>query len=188
MKKVFAIICFCAVTLGAWGQNSVMDRVKEIRKAYSQALENIKSGQEDANQNNSASVIVNENWPGSGPCKFQVDFYFTSKFDDEGVFRGRNLYFIRTKDLWATRSYTAEYLIDPESRDLMFCFIRSPKEDGSGYDELRYYFSEEGQLVRQISNGETTDNPKGDLYLFEVRHCDALKTMFVEMPPYLDRY
>lgn len=88
MKKVFAIICFCAVTLGAWGQNSVMDRVKEIRKAYSEALENIKSGQEDANQNNSASVIVNENWPGSGPCKFQVDFYFTSKFDDEGVFRG----------------------------------------------------------------------------------------------------
>lgn len=186
MKRIFAFVCLCAFTVVAFGQNDVAERVSVIRKTYAQALENIKHGQEDANLNNSASVILNENWPGSGPCRFQADFYFTTEFDEEAVFNKRTIYMIRTKDLWADRPYTAEYLLDPKTEDLMFCFIRSPKVEGEGYDEIRYYFAEDGKLIRQISDGVTVDNPEIDFYLFDVRHCAELKNMFMHMPPYLD--
>lgn len=188
MKKLFAILIFCVFSFVCFAQNNVAERIKDIRAVYAQAMENIKHGQEDDNLNNKATLVINENWPGSGPCEFTVEFFYTPDYSEEaGIIQDRKLFFIRVKERWAMTPSSKEYLVDPEDSSLMFFYSRNIADDGDGESEIREYFSKgDQQLIREIVDGKTFDSPQSDFYLFEIRHFEMLKNLFGYMPPYIE--
>lgn len=180
-----AMLCFSSEAL-AQGNNDA--RVKTIRKAYAEALERIKAGEEDANLKNKAVIVINENFPGSGPSTFTVEYYFTT--EDHPKIDGaliRKLYFMRVKELWATTPWVYEYLFNPESEELMFYFAKTPNvENGTTTERRDYFKSKETEPFLEIIDGKTYKTPKDDQWIFVHRFLMGYKTVFENLPPYFN--
>lgn len=183
---LLAMLCFSS---GAFAQSNNDARVKAIRKAYAEALEKIKYGQEDANLNNKAVIVINQNFPGSGPSEFTVEYYFDTK--DNELFEGeqdRQLYFMRVKELWATTPSVYEYLFNPESGDLMFYYAKTPDPETIGKTTERrdYYASSQAEPFLEIIDGKSYKKPVDDLWMFIQRFLMGYKEVFNNLPPYFE--
>ena len=188
-KHIFPILLLALIfssSVMAQSNNDV--RIKEIRKAYAEALEKIKYGQEDANLNNKAVIVINQNFPGSGPSEFTVEYYFNTKDSEqiEGE-QDRQLYFMRVKERWATTPSVFEYLFNPESGDLMFYYSKTPDfETGKPSERRDYYTSSQAEPFLEIIDGKNYKKPVDDQWMFVQRFLMGYKEVFNNLPPYFE--
>ncbi len=190
MKKLSSIILTLVfVCTGAFAQGNNDARVKAIRKSYAEALQKIEAGQQDANLNNKAVLVINQNFPGSGPSEFTVEYYFDTK--DSEQFEGeqeRKLYFMRVKELWATTPSVFEYLFNPENDELMFYYAKTPDPETIGKTTERrdYYISSQAEPFLEIIDGKSYKKPIDDQWTFVQRFLMGYKEVFNNLPPYFE--
>lgn len=152
MKKILFLVAFA--TLCSASQMTVaQDRVKEIRKMYADALEQIKMQKEEPRAVSLTEVKSKANYGGVGLVEETISFYSTpfaiaqlESADD--VF---SPFFIRTKKDFKEASVGAsmrEYVFDTNTGNLTFCFVKSFGYEGDMdlYEEQRLYFNGDGSL------------------------------------------
>ena len=126
--------------------NKTENRVKEIRKIYSNTQEHIKHSLELEETNNSMKIDMSRMFGGSGMQQKKMEFYYN--VDDSrtnGV--GWNLYFVRVSYNYAVRQFYEEYLFDEETGKIMFIYKKADSYDNNVmYNEERCYFYPDGTL------------------------------------------
>lgn len=190
MKKHLFPILLLALLLSssAMAQKSNDAWVKQIRKSYAEALQKIEAGQQDANLNNKAVIVINQNFPGSGPSEFTVEYFFDTK--DSEQFEGeqeRTLYFMRVKERWAETPSVYEYLFNTENGDLMFYFAKTiDPETGKTHERRDYYNSIKAEPFLEIIDGKNYNKPKDDNWTFVERFLMGYRQVFYNLPPYFE--
>lgn len=184
----FALFAMLSLSSDAMAQKAADAKVKAIRQAYAKAQEKIKAGEEDANLNNKAVIVVNQNFPGSGPSQFTVEYFFTTKEHPKSeTMEERVLYFMRVKQLWAETPSYFEYLFDEKGEDLIFYYSKIPNTTTDGFTEVRDYFGKEKQEpFLEIVDGTSYKKPKNDSWLFVIRFLASYKDLFNILPPFFD--
>lgn len=188
-KHIFPILLLALIfSSSVMAQSNNDIRIKEIRKAYAEALEKIKYGQEDANLNNKAVIVINQNFPGSGPSEFTVEYYFDTK--DSEQFEGeqeRKLYFMRVKERWAATPSVYEYLFNTENGDLVFYFAKTiDPETGKTHERRDYFDGIKAEPFLEIIDGKNYNKPKDDNWTFVERFLMGYKEVFNNLPPYFE--
>lgn len=188
-KHLFPILLLVMFfSTGAFAQGNNDARVKNIRKSYAEALKKIEAGQQDANQNNKAVIVINQNFPGSGPSEFTVEYFFDTK--DSEQFEGeqeRKLYFMRVKERWAAVPNAYEYLFNTENGDLVFYFAKTiDPETGKTHERRDYYDSIKAEPFLEIIDGKNYSKPKDDNWTFVERFLMGYRQVFYSLPPYFE--
>ena len=151
MKRLFPFVVFW-FSMTVLSAQSVVERVIEIRRAYTEAQTMMLHAIEEPNMDNSMHIEMRRMFGGSGMQHYTID-YFSGDFSDEEVWEGVSVwspYFIRVKYNWAARVTVTEYLIEPRTSALMFVYTKSDdhpldiSEIGEGVYELRKYYYADG--------------------------------------------
>lgn len=151
MKRIifFGLFLLSISTLSA---QTMLERVIEIRKAYTEAQQMMLMAIEEPNLDNSMHIAMHRMFGGSGMQHYTVDYYsgdFTGEEPEYGV-SVWSPYFIRVKYNWGARVTVTEYLLEPRTSMLMFVYTRSDdnpinlSEMGEGVYELRKYYYPDG--------------------------------------------
>ncbi|MCQ2243867.1 MAG: hypothetical protein MJZ32_06370 [Bacteroidaceae bacterium] len=189
MKKIlFSLFLSLAFSSSAMAQKSNDAWVKQIRKSYAEALKKIETGQQDANLNNKAVIVINQNFPGSGPSEFTVEYFFDTK--DSEQFEGeqeRQLYFMRVKERWAETPSVYEYLFNTENGDLMFYFAKTiDPETGKNHERRDYYNGIKAEPFLEIIDGKNYKTSVDDQWMFIKRFLMGYREVFNNLPPYFE--
>ncbi len=187
-KHLFPILLVIFFSTGAFAQSNNDARVKTIRKSYAEALQKIEAGQQDGNLNNKAVIVINQNFPGSGPSEFTVEYFFdtmdSEQFADE---QERKLYFMRVKERWAATPSVYEYLFNTENDELMFYFAKTiDPETGKTTERRDYYNSSKAEPFLEIIDGKNYKKPVDDQWTFVQRFLMGYKEVFNSLPPYFE--
>ncbi len=188
-KHLFPIFLLVLLfSSSAMAQKSTDAWVKQIRKSYAEALQKIEAGQEDANLNNKAVIVINQNFPGSGPSEFTIEYFFDTK--DSEQFEGeqeRILYFMRVKERWATVPSVYEYLFDTKNDELIFYFAKTiDPETGKTTERRDYYVSSQAEPFLEIIDGKNYKKPVDDQWTFVQRFLMGYRQVFYSLPPYFE--
>lgn len=188
-KNLFPILLLVLLfSSSAMAQKNNDALVKLIRKSYAEALQKIEAGQQDANMNNKAVIVINQNFPGSGPSEFTVEYFFDTK--DSEQFEGeqeRKLYFMRVKERWAAVPNAYEYLFNTENGDLVFYFAKTiDPETGNTHERRDYYDSIKAEPFLEIIDGKNYYKPKDDNWTFVERSLMGYRQVFYSLPPYFE--
>lgn len=188
-KHLFPILLLVIFfSTGAFAQSNNDARVKTIRKSYAEALQKIEAGQQDANLNNKAVIVINQNFPGSGPSEFTVEYFFDTM--DSEQFAGeqeRKLYFMRVKERWAATPSVYEYLFNTENDELMFYFAKTiDPETGKTTERRDYYNSSKAEPFLEIIDGKNYKKPVDDQWTFVQRFLMGYREVFNSLPPYFE--
>ncbi|MBN1185024.1 MAG: hypothetical protein JXB49_22250 [Bacteroidales bacterium] len=158
MKTRRILLVFLSV-MACYAAKSQQKDIENIRNKYQEAKEYIKQ-QEDYNVKTRLeySRII----PALGTCITTVDFYGTESLsEEEGTYPWkydgeRTLMFVSViiECIHASSgSMEMEYLFDPESQILLFCYVRD-----YGYEkEYRYYFTDK-KLIKYIEKSIYPDD------------------------------
>ncbi len=186
--NIFILLLAIFFSSSVMAQKNNDARVKQIRKSYTEALKKIEDGQQDANQNNKAVIVINQNLPGSGPCEFTVEYYFDTKENEQ--FEGeqeRHLYFMRVKELWAAVPSVYEYLFDTDSDELMFYYAKTPDpETGKTSERRDYFMNNQAEPFLEIIDGKNYKEPIDDTWMFVKRFLMGYKEVLDNLPPYFE--
>lgn len=188
-KNLFPILLLVLLfSSSAMAQKNNDALVKLIRKSYAEALQKIEAGQQDANMNNKAVIVINQNFPGSGPSEFTVEYFFDTKDSEQFVGeQERQLYFMRVKERWAATPSVYEYLFNTENDELMFYFAKTiDSETGNTTERRDYYISSQSEPFLEIIDGKNYKKPVDDQWMFIQRFLMGYKQVFNSLPPYFE--
>lgn len=190
MKKHLFPFLILALFLSssAMAQKSNDAWVKQIRKSYAEALQKIEAGQQDANLNNKAVIVINQNFPGSGPSEFTVEYFFDTEDSEQFVGeQERQLYFMRVKERWAETPSVYEYLFNPENDELMFYFAKTiDPETGKTTERRDYFESSKAEPFLEIIDGKNYKTSVDDQWMFIKRFLMGYREVFNNLPPYFE--
>lgn len=190
MKKHLFPFLILALFLSssAMAQKSNDAWVKQIRKSYAEALQKIEAGQQDANLNNRAVIVINQNFPGSGPSEFTVEYFFDTEDSEQFVGeQERQLYFMRVKERWAETPSVYEYLFNPENDELMFYFAKTiDPETGKTTERRDYFESSKAEPFLEIIDGKNYKTSVDDQWMFIKRFLMGYREVFNNLPPYFE--
>lgn len=155
MRKLLLFLVLAAMSIAS--QNIfAQDRVKEIRKMYADALQDLNAMKEEPHQVNTVEIRNTATEGGVGIVEETTTFYSYHTENMSVVTDGGNdfysLFFARTKrdykEAPAQGVLTSEYLFDTETGNLVFCFKKTPGYEDSMdmYQEERFYFNDNGTL------------------------------------------
>lgn len=142
--------------------NDQASRIKQIRSAYADAKQKIAKDAKSAIPRNMQVVIHDQEDPDLPPQTDEQNFWY-ERVNDEGE---NGLYFMSSKCNLGDHSVYSEYLFDPKTSQLMFCFSQQAQNDGPAL-EWRYYFDAKGQCIE--AKGHADRNGPG----FADKHAAA---------------
>ena len=133
-----------------WAESNVKttpknDRMKMIRRTYSQAKDKVAKNEKSALPRDMHIVIQDQLAEDYPPTTKDMKFYFETKSTDESY--NNHCYFISRKSQNMYFYEYAEYLLAPDSHKLIFSYTQA-KEEGETY-EFRYYFDENGKCIEE---------------------------------------
>ncbi len=129
------------------------DRVKEIRKIYAEALDQIKMVKDEPHSVGVTEIKSKATYGGVGMIEETISFY-SNQFSIAQVEEANDTFapfLVRTKKNYLEASAgasTSEYVFDQQTGNLVFCFIKSFGYEGDEnlYEEQRLYFNADGSL------------------------------------------
>ena len=133
-----------------WAESNVKttpknDRMKMIRRTYSQAKDKVAKNGKSALPRDMQIVIHDQLAEDYPPTTNDIKFFFETKSTDEEF--NNHCYFISKKNQNMYFYEYAEYLLAPDSHKLIFSY-KQDQEEGETY-EFRYYFDENGKCIEE---------------------------------------
>ena len=184
MKRI-SLSLLVALLCVAWASGAdVQGRIAYIRQAYDAAQSAIAMADDEPMTRNTFSITVDQMYPGSGPHKEKIEFFFTClDFDvddhaeDGSIVWRSQLYLVRQSYNIGGHEFYNEYLYDMETGEPLFALTTGPDDDGE-QQSMRVYF-DKGQVVHTIP--ATQLNPAGLLSEFKRLH-NIFETVILRSP------
>ena len=185
MKRI-CLSLFVAILCVGWASGAdVTKQINRIKQAYATAQNTIAKADDEPMTRNTFSINIEQMYPGSGPHKEVVQFYFTcldfSEEDnakDGSINWKSNLYLVRQSYNIAARNFYCEYLFDMETSEPLFYLFTYP-DDNANQQTLRVYF-DKGKVISTIPD-KSMVNAKSILQEFK-RLQSLFKTAILESP------
>ena len=174
MKRLlsFTLLLALGTALAVAAGNKQMERIRAI---YNDVHEHIAMAQEEPMMTNQMTIDINQMYPGSGPHKEHITFYFTcldfseeDQREDGSINWQSELNFVTQSFNIGAHEYYCEYLYDPETGDPLFALFTYDDDETGQKQSVRYYF-DKGKLMQTIPakiSDEWPTNVNDRLYNF----------------------
>ncbi len=126
-------------------------RTKQIRGMYAEAKQRVARDATSGLPRNIQIEIHDQEDPGIPPQKDVLKFWFDLTSVEETAFN--SCYFMSTTTDLGDHHVYSEYLFDPKTARLAFCFSQQQQNEGPAL-EWRYYFDSKGRCVEKKGQGE----------------------------------
>ncbi|MBR5684931.1 MAG: hypothetical protein IKX18_02115 [Muribaculaceae bacterium] len=173
MKRFNLTIALSLMAALMFAQEVTDAEIAAIRATYNDAKEQIElnnHAEEQGMHRSDMEVVSHYIIPGCGPTEEVIRYYFTLDEDPETGECFYTPYFISRSYNVAARKFYQEFLFDNHNLQLLF-FFQHNDGIGSGPDEMRYYYGENG-IHKSINGNQETDE------IFAARTADDLKNAF----------
>lgn len=190
LKTIFTSILIALFCIQAsFAQTSKQEnRVKEIRKIYSQAQTDIADNSSEEETNNSMTINMRRMFGGIGMQNKKLDFFYDID-DSRTNGTGWSLYFVKVNYNIAARKIYEEYLFNKKTGKVIFIYRKEDTYDANvEYYEDRCYYYPDGTLCkyyRQAKNAKgqivtvKNDNIKTNTEVAELKKsADSIKKIF----------
>ncbi len=157
MKRIVFFMLLCAMGAGMAVAQNVDTKIAQIRQLYSEAQELIGFADIEPNTRNTFSINIDQMYPGSGPHKEKIDFFFTCldlHEDDESDYLNwhSTLYLVRHSFNIGGHKYYNEYLYDIESGDPVFALLTNVYDEKEN-EAVRVYLNK-GKVLKIVPSSE----------------------------------
>ena len=156
MKRILSLTFALAIGIAmafAAGNNKQIERIRAI---YNDVHEHIAMAEEEPMMTNQMTIDINQMYPGSGPHKEHITFYFTcldfseeDQREDGSINWQSDLQFVTQSFNIGAHEYYCEYLYDPETGEPLFALITFDDDETGQKQSVRYYF-DKGKLIQTI--------------------------------------
>ena len=167
MKRILSLTFVLILGIGmaiAAGNNKQIERILAI---YNDVHNHIAMAEEEPMMTNQMTIDINQMYPGSGPHKEHITFYFSClDFDEEdqcedgSINWQSDLEFVTQSFNIGGHEFYCEYLYDPETGDPLFALFNYDDDETGQKQSVRYYF-DKGKLLQtipaKIGDGWPTD-------------------------------
>lgn len=120
------------------------EQMKTIRSLYAQAKQKIADDAKSAIPRNMNIEIHDHEDPGMPPQNDVLNFWFEPVEDDNGI--SNSCYFLSSHCELGDHDVYSEWLFEPKTRQLLFCYSKQAQNEGPAL-EWRYYFASNGQCI-----------------------------------------
>ena len=155
-KIIMSLIVLLACGSTALAQTTKEDRIKYIRKCYTDAKKKVDANGKNGKSPKDMRLIFNRLEDEEIPLydTEQLDFFFEEKIVD-GLATKQPPYLI--VENWGNHGHTRyrEVLLDPKSHQVIFCYMRG-ETDGGFVVESRYYYDAKGQCIEEKHNTQNS--------------------------------
>ncbi|MBQ9357440.1 MAG: hypothetical protein IJT98_09160 [Prevotella sp.] len=152
---------FCALAfllpLRAQTGTASSDAVAQIRQRYAEAHEMMAYNNTSLETQNQLTVNGSFMCPGTGHRDEQIQYFFTTDFDEDSGNYASSPYFIMRSYNVAARRFYEEFLYNNQG-DLIFSYFKGDDFEG-GTAECRYYWNDGGELVHKQIQGQPEQDP-----------------------------
>lgn len=174
MKRLlsFTLLLALGTALAVAAGNKQMERIRAI---YNDVHEHINMSKMEPMMTNQMSIDIDQMYPGSGPHKEHITFYFTcldfnedDQCEDGSINWRSELNFVTQSFNIGAHEYYCEYLYDPETGDPLFALFTYDDDETGQKQSVRYYF-DKGKLMQTIPakiSDEWPTNVNDRLYNF----------------------
>ena len=174
MKRLlsFTLLLALGTALAVAAGNKQMERIRAI---YNDVHEHINMTKMEPMMTNQMSIDIDQMYPGSGPHKEHITFYFTcldfseeDHREDGSINWQSELNFVTQSFNIGAHEYYCEYLYDPETGDPLFALFTYDDDETGQKQSVRYYF-DKGILMQTIPakiSDEWPTNVNDRLYNF----------------------
>ena len=174
MKRLlsFTLLLALVTALAVAAGNKQMERIRAI---YNDVHEHINMSKMEPMMTNQMSIDIDQMYPGSGPHKEHITFYFTcldfnedDQCEDGSINWQSELNFVTQSFNIGAHEYYCEYLYDPETGDPLFALFTYDDDETGQKQSVRYYF-DKGKLMQTIPakiSDEWPTNVNDRLYNF----------------------
>lgn len=181
MKRLFSftlLLTWCFAMAFASGNSKQIERIRAI---YNDVHEHIAMAQEEPMMTNQMAIDINQMYPGSGPHKEHITFYFTcldfseeDHREDGSINWQSDLKFVTQSYNIGGHEYYCEYLYDPETSEPLFALITFDDDVTGQKQSVRYYF-DKGKLFQTIP-AKTSDEWPTDVNdrLYNFKHLQEI--------------
>ena len=157
MKRIlsltFALAIGIAMAFAAGNNNKQIERIRAI---YNGVHEHIAMAEEEPMTTNQMTIDINQMYPGSGPHKEHITFYFScldfdedDQCEDGSINWHSDLEFVTQSFNIGAHEYYCEYLYDPETGDPLFALFTYDDDVTGQKQSVRYYF-DKCKLIQTI--------------------------------------
>jgi len=126
-------------------------QIKQIQTMYAGAKQKIAQDAMSDLPRNIQIEIYDQEDPATPPQKDVLRFWFGVTNVDEAAFN--SCYFMSTTTELGDHHVYSEYLFDPNTSGLVFCFSQQQQNDGPAL-EWRYYFDNKGRCIEVKGQGD----------------------------------
>lgn len=154
MKRIlsFTLLLTLSIAIAFAADNS--KQIERIRAIYNDVHEHIAMAQEEPMMTNQMTIDINQMYPGSGPHKEHITFYFScldfseeDQREDGSINWQSDLHFVTQSFNIGAHEYYCEYLFDPETGEPLFALITFDDDATGQKQSVRYYF-DKGKLIQ----------------------------------------
>lgn len=160
MNKLTILLMALFVVTTVAAQEGKDARIKEIRAAYTQAKKKIDQNGKGGKSPKDMSITINYLEDEDVPLYTEesIDYFFDETSTD-GVTTKRPYFIV---EYWTCHGHVnyREILLNPQSQQVMFCYMRG-ETDGGFVVESRYYYDTKGKCIEvkhSTDNSWTTDD------------------------------
>ena len=156
MKRILSLSIVLILGIGmaiAAGNNKQIERIRTI---YNDVHKQIAMAEEEPMMTNQMTIDINQMYPGSGPHKEHITFYFTcldfneeDQINDGSINWQSDLVFVTQSFNIGAHEFYCEYLYDPETGDPLFALYNYDDDETGQKQSIRYYF-DKGKLLQTI--------------------------------------
>ena len=156
MKRILSLtiaLAFGIAMAFAAGNNKQIERIRAI---YNDVHKHIEMAKEEPMMTNQMSIDIDQMYPGSGPHKEHITFYFScldfseeDQCEDGSINWRSDLHFVTQSFNIGAHEYYCEYLYDPETGDPLFALFTYDDDETGQKQSVRYYF-DKGKLFQTI--------------------------------------
>lgn len=184
MKRV-CLSLFVAVLCAGWASGAdVTKQINRIKQAYATAQNTIAMADEEPMTRNTFTINIDQMYPGSGPHKEVVQFFFTClDFGEEDTAKDGSinwkstLYFVRHNYNVGASQFYNEYLYDSETSDPLFALYTYPDEKTGEKQSFRVYF-DKGKVI-QTNPGTLPEGMNANKFLSDFKRMQNIFKMVI---------
>ena len=154
MKRIlFCMIVVLACGSIALAQNTKEERIKYIRKCYTEAKEKMAQNGKNGQSPKDLRIVLNRLEDEDIPLydMEQLDYFFEQTLDENGGVKTQPPYLV--VENWSNHGHLRyrEVLTDPKTQQVIFCYMRG-ETDAGFVVESRYYYDAQGQCIEEKHN------------------------------------
>ena len=154
MKRILSLTIALAFAIAMTAGNN--KQIERIRAIYNDVHEHIAMAEEEPMVTNQMSIDIDQMYPGSGPHKEHITFYFTcldfseeDQSEDGSINWQSDLKFVTQSFNIGAHEYYCEYLYDPETGEPLFALFTYDDDESGQKQSVRFYF-DKGKLFQTI--------------------------------------